>query len=81
MSLNMNRISTLSLWLDALDTNFISYNTLNQVSRWQDKSSNNYQFQPLRSDFPPIWSTNSFLIQPFLLHQQVIHLLFYLLRF
>jgi hypothetical protein len=64
MSLNMNRISTLSLWLDALDTNFISYNTSNQVSRWQDKSSNNYQFQPLRSDFPPIWSTNSILFSP-----------------
>ena len=64
MSLNMNRISTLSLWLDALDTNFISYNTSNQVSRWQDKSSNNYQFIPLRSDFPPIWSTNSVLFSP-----------------
>lgn len=64
MSLNMNRISTLSLWLDALDTNFISYNTSNQVSRWIDKSSNAYQFIPLRSDFPPIWSTNSVLFSP-----------------
>jgi len=64
MSLNMNRISTLSLWLDALDTNFISYNTSNQVSRWIDKSSNAYQFVPLRSDFPPIWSTNSVLFSP-----------------
>ena len=64
MSLNMNRISTLSLWLDALDTNFISYTTSNQVTRWTDKSSNAYQFQPLRSDFPPIWSTNSVLFSP-----------------
>lgn len=64
----MNRISTLSLWLDALDTNFISYNTSNQVSRWQDKSSNAYQFIPLRTDLPPIWSTNSVLFTPSSFH-------------
>lgn len=68
MSLNMNRISTLSLWLDALDTNFISYNTSNQISRWVDKSSNAYQFLPLRSDLPPILSTNAVLFGPSSFH-------------
>jgi len=64
----MNTISTLSLWLDALDTNFISYNTSNQISRWIDKSSNAYQFLPLRSDLPPILSTNAVLFGPSSFH-------------
>ena len=68
MSLNMNRISTLSLWLDALDTNFISYNSSNQVSLWIDKSSNAYQFIPLRGDLPPIWSTNALVFSPSSFH-------------
>jgi hypothetical protein len=64
----MNRISTLSLWLDALDTNFISYNSSNQVSLWIDKSSNAYQFIPLRGDLPPIWSTNALVFSPSSFH-------------
>lgn len=64
----MNRISTLSLWLDALDTNFISYTTSNRITRWQDKSSNAYQFLPLRDDLPPVWSTNAIVFSPSSFH-------------
>lgn len=57
--MSLSSISSLALWLDATDLSTISispYGT--DVLQWNDKSSNAYQFVPVRSNDRPGISTN-----------------------
>lgn len=64
----MDRISTLSLWLDALATNTLQIGPQNQVFQWTDRSSNANVFVPLRDAYRPIWSTNTIRFTPSSFH-------------
>jgi hypothetical protein len=57
--MSLSSISSLALWLDATDLSTISISPSgNDVIQWNDKSSNAYQFVPLRSNDRPGISTN-----------------------
>ena len=67
---SLSSISTLNLWLDATDLNSMVFDPmfLSQMStitpallQWNDKSSNRYQFLPIRPDDKPKISTNAIL--------------------
>jgi hypothetical protein len=58
----IDSISTLSLWLDSTDiTTFQKTDLPSTVLQWTDKSSNAYQFIPLRNQDRPCLSTNAVL--------------------
>jgi hypothetical protein len=58
--MSLSSISSLSLWLDSTDlsTIFTVSPGVNDIIQWNDKSSNAYQFIPLRSNDRPGISTN-----------------------
>lgn len=65
---SISTIGNLSLWLDGTDLSTMTINplTLNlssgaDLSQWNDKSSNAYQFVPVRSNDRPKFSTNAVL--------------------
>ena len=67
---SLSSISTLNLWLDATDLNSMVFDPMyiSQMSRitpallqWNDKSSNAYNFLPIRPDDRPKISTNAIL--------------------
>ena len=64
----MDRISSLSLWLDAIDTNFLQLGSSNRVLQWTDRSSNAYSFIPVRNEYLPIQSTNAIRFSPSSFH-------------
>ena len=56
---SLNNISTLNLWLDATDlSTIVTSPGAFDVRQWNDKSSNAYNFVPIRSSDPPKISTN-----------------------
>ena len=56
---SLNSISTLNLWLDSTDlSTIITSLNENDIIQWNDKSSNAYQFVPLRLAERPKISTN-----------------------
>jgi hypothetical protein len=57
--MSLSSISSLALWLDATDLSTISISPAGtDVIQWNDKSSNAYQFVPVRSNDRPGISTN-----------------------
>ena len=58
-----NLIANLSLWLDSTDLSTIQKigNIGSEITKWTDKSSNAYEFIPLRNDDRPCLSTNAVL--------------------
>jgi hypothetical protein len=56
---SLSSINGLNLWLDATDlSTFVTSLAQNDVLQWNDKSSNAYQFVPIRIDSRPIISTS-----------------------
>lgn len=47
------KVSSLSLWLDAADTRSITA-TSNQVTQWRDKSANNFHVSQANTSFSPL---------------------------
>ena len=58
--MSLSSISSLALWLDSTDLSTITTVSpdTNDISQWNDKSSNAYQFIPVRSNDRPVISTN-----------------------
>jgi len=57
--MSLSSISSLALWLDATDLSTITFSFAgNDILQWNDKSSNAYQFLPVRSNDRPVISTN-----------------------
>ena len=56
---SLSSINGLNLWLDATDlSTFVTSFAQNDLLQWNDKSSNAYNFVPLRMDCRPIISTS-----------------------
>ena len=56
---SLSSINGLNLWLDATDlSTFVTTFSQSDVLQWNDKSSNAYQFVPVRLDSRPILSTS-----------------------
>ena len=56
---SLSSINGLNLWLDATDlSTFVTSFAQNDILQWNDKSSNAYQFVPVRMDCHPILSTS-----------------------
>ena len=56
---SLSSINGLNLWLDATDlSTFVTSFSQNDLLQWNDKSSNAYQFAPVRLDCRPIISTS-----------------------
>lgn len=64
----MNTISSLYIWLDAIDATTMSFSSItlstSQIASWQDKSSNAYTFLPVRTEYPPVWSSSAIRFTP-----------------
>jgi hypothetical protein len=56
---SLSSINGLNLWLDATDlSTFVTSFVQNDLLQWNDKSSNAYNFVPVRSDCRPLISTS-----------------------
>lgn len=56
---SLSSINGLNLWLDATDlSTFVTSFTQSDILQWNDKSSNAYQFVPVRLDCRPILSSS-----------------------
>jgi hypothetical protein len=56
---SLSSINGLNLWLDATDlSTFVTSFVQNDLLQWNDKSSNAYNFVPVRSDCRPVISTS-----------------------
>jgi hypothetical protein len=56
---SLSSINGLTLWLDATDlSSFVTSINRNDILQWNDKSSNSYNFVPVRPDNRPTISTN-----------------------
>lgn len=64
----MNTISSLYIWLDAIDATTMSFSSItlstSQILSWQDKSSNAYSFVPVRDEYRPVWSSSAICFTP-----------------